>query len=263
MDQLFIIRIVISFFIAGIWIGSATFLAERLGSKWGGLFTNLPSNILISMIFVAIVNDINFVVETVPAVPLGMAIDTIFLFVFVILLRYSVTLSALVSLSVWFILALLATLTNFNHLLINILVYFCITILAFILLEKFIKIPSMPKSDKKYSTIQIIIRMIFAGAVVATVIVISKFFSPFIVGIFSTFPAVLLSSMVILALNQNKQFAQATGKIMVLSSTNIVVYSISVYFTFPLLGLVTGTIISFIIAVIWVLLFGPLLRKLS
>jgi len=263
MDQLFIDRIIISFFIAGIWIGSATLLSERLGSKWGGLFTNLPSNILISMIFVAIVNGINFVVKTVPAVPLGMAINTIFLFVFVILLRYSVTLSALVSLSVWLILAFIATLTNFDNLLINIIVYFAITFSAFILLEKFVKIPSMPKSDKKYSTQQIIIRMIFAGSVVASVIMISKFFSPFIVGIFSTFPAVLLSSMVILALNQNKKFAQATGKIMVLSSTNIVIYAVAVYFTFPLFGLVIGTIISFTIAVVWVFLFGPLLRKLS
>jgi len=263
MDQLFITRVIISFLIAGVWIGSATLLAERLGSKIGGLFTNLPSNILISMIFVAIVNDINFVVDTVPAVPVGMGIDTIFLFAFIILLRYGVSIAAAVSLLVWFLLALLATTANFDNLWINTILYFAVTFIAFMLLEKVIKIPSVPKSDKKYSTIQIIIRMIFAGVVVASVIVISKFFSPYVVGIFSTFPAVLLSSMVILALNQNTKFAQATGKIMVLSSTNIVVYSIAVYFTFPLFGLVIGTIISFVIAVVWVLLFGPFLRKLS
>lgn len=39
MDALFISRVVLSFFIAGSWIALVTLLAERLGSRLGGLFT--------------------------------------------------------------------------------------------------------------------------------------------------------------------------------------------------------------------------------
>ena len=49
-DHFFVIKVLISFVVAGIWIAGATLLAERFGSKIGGLITNLPSNILISLI---------------------------------------------------------------------------------------------------------------------------------------------------------------------------------------------------------------------
>lgn len=78
LDIYIIYKIIISFFVAGIWISAATLLAEKFGSKIGGLIANLPSNILISLLFIAIVNNTDYVINTVPSVPIGMAIDTIF-----------------------------------------------------------------------------------------------------------------------------------------------------------------------------------------
>lgn len=263
MDNLFIIRVILSFFIAGIWIALATFLAERLGSKIGGLITNLPSNILVSMIFLAIIHDTSFVVATIPAIPVGMAIDTLFLFVFIVFLRFGLLIASGSALFLWFILAVFATSYSFNNLLLNLIFYISVTLICFIVLECFFTIPSVKKSKKKYSSIQIIIRAAFAGGIVASVVVISKYFNPYIVGIFSTFPAVLLSTMIILTLNQNKKFARATGKILILSSSNIVVYSMAIYFTYPFYGIIYGTIISFIIAFIWIWLFLPIVKKIA
>jgi len=69
--------------------------------------------------------------------------------------------------------------------------------------------------------------------------------------------------MVILAVNQGKAFARATGKIMILSASNIVIYALSVYFTYPSLGIVWGTIISFSMAFLWVALMRPVIGKFS
>ena len=77
-----------------------------------------------------------------------------------------------------------------------------------------------------------VIRAAFAGGIVGGVVLISHFVPAYLTGIVSAFPAVLFSSMVILAVNQGKTFAQATGKVMILSSSNIVVYALGVYFTF-------------------------------
>ncbi|MFC2087985.1 hypothetical protein ACFLSX_00155 [Calditrichota bacterium] len=263
MDSIFIIQIIISFVVAGAWIAFATLAAERLGSKIGGLITNLPSNILISMIFIAIVHDTSFVVATVPSIPLGMAIDTLFLFAFIIFLRWGLVISTSLSLFIWFLLAIIAANLNFSNLVANLFVYIIITIICFILLEKFYLFPGVKKSNKKYSINQILVRAIFAGGVVASIVLISKFFNPYIVGIFSAFPAVLLTSMIILTMNQNKEFAQATGKVLILSSSNIVVYSLAVYNTFPKFGMIIGTIISFIVAFVWIWLFLPIVRKIA
>jgi len=263
MDSLFISRVLLSFFIAGGWIALATLLAERLGSKLGGLITNLPSNILISLIFIALTQGTPFVKEAVPGIPIGMLIDTLFLLTFIILLKYSLWISIVGSLFSWFIMAVIAVKVNYHQLYPNIAIYLIVTILSFMFLEKVIKISSLPQSAKKYSGVQILMRAFFAGGVVATVVLISKFFPPFVVGIFSAFPAVLLSTMVILALNQSREFARATGKILILSSTNIVVYGLAVYWSYPRYGIILGTFISFLLAVFWVWGFRPFIHKLS
>jgi hypothetical protein len=67
--------------------------------------------------------------------------------------------------------------------------------------------------------------------------------------------------MVILVINQGIPFAQATGKILILSSTNIVVYAVLVFYTYPRFGLLIGTIISFAGAIAWVWAFLPMVNR--
>ena len=51
---MFLLNIILAFFIAGSFIALLTLLAERFGSTIGGLIANLPSNILITMIFISL-----------------------------------------------------------------------------------------------------------------------------------------------------------------------------------------------------------------
>jgi len=263
MDTLFLTRVLLSFLIAGSWIAIATLLTERMGSKLGGLITNLPSNILISLIFIAITQGVDFVKQAVPGIPIGMLIDTFFLLIFILLLKYSLFLSIAGSLLTWFLLAIIAALLKYDQLIPNTIGYLLITAASFVFLEKAVVIPSQNRSGKKYSWKQILLRALFAGGVVASVVFISSILHPFAVGIISTFPAVLLSTMVILAVNQSREFARATGKVLVLSSTNIVVYGLGVYWSYPRYGIIIGTIISFLLAVAWVWSFRPFIYKLS
>lgn len=262
MDSIFLAKVVISFFVAGIWIATSTYLAERFGTKIGGLITNLPSNILISLIFVALVNDINFVTKSIPAIPLGMTIDTIFLFIYIQLLPMGLLRSTILSLIIWFALAFLAIQIKLENLIINVIIYVVLTSILFLYTHKFLHLPEQQKSDRSYTVKQMIFRAAFAGGLVSTLVFISNYFNAYIVGIFSSFPAVLLSTMIILVVNQNIAFARSTGKILILSSSNIVVYSLAVYFTYPILGLVWGTIVSFLCAFLWVWVFHPFIRKI-
>jgi hypothetical protein len=150
-----------------------------------------------------------------------------------------------------------------DNLLLNVILYVLLTIGAFLFLEKIVGIPSIRKRYVQYSLRQIGIRALFAGSVVASVIVLAQFLPPYAVGIFSTFPAVLLSTMIILVVNQSGDFARATGKVLVLSSSNIVVYAIGIYFSYPVCGIILGTLFSFFLASLWVFLMHPLVRRIS
>jgi len=258
-----LIRILASFVIAGGWIGTATILSEKLGSKWGGLITNLPSNILVSLVFVSLNKGAIFAANTVFAVPIGMLIDTIFLLLFIILLRKGLVTSIIVSLGSWLLMAIIANALNFQNLPMAIVLYIISVIVCYYIAEYKLKIPNVKKTHKKFSMSSLLIRSTFAGAIVATTVTVSLFARPYLVGLVTTFPAILLTSMIILTISQNAKFSQATGKVLLVSSSNIIIYSLAVYLTYPTIGIIYGSLVSFVLAFIWVLLMNPVIKKFS
>jgi len=260
---MFYFQVLLSFVVAGSLIAILTLLAERFGSKIGGLITNLPSNILITLIFITLTQGFDFVKGMTPAIPIGMMIDVVFLVVFILLLRYNLFIGIIGSIGTWLVLAFLANRIQMGFLWINVALYFVVTILAFLFVEYGVQVLFMGRSRKRYTLGQIAIRAAFAGGIVGSVVLISGFVPAYLTGIVSTFPAVLFSSMVILAVNQGKGFARATGKIMILASTNIVVYVIGVYYIYPLLGITAGTIVSFLMAFLWVVALRSVIGRFT
>ncbi len=147
----FIIKIILSFFIAGLWISFATLLAEKFGSKIGGLIANLPSNILIAFIFVALTQGKQYTIKAALSVPLGMTIDAFFLFAYILGLYKNIITGLFLSLLSWLV---LATLTikylQSTPIGLGIITYIVFTILIFYVLEKIIKIPSIQKQKKTF-----------------------------------------------------------------------------------------------------------------
>ncbi len=260
MDSVFLLKVFLSFVLAGTWISFATILAEKFGSKIGGLITNLPSNILISFLFIALTSSPEFVAEVSVSLPIGMAIDSIFLFVMVLTLKHGLVKSVTFSLASWFIIAYLVSFLPELNWLQGGIIYSILTILLFFYLEKFQDYKYLPKSNKKFTITQIIVRAIFAGSIVALIVVLSKVLNPFWVGIFSAFPAVLLASMVILVINQSIAFAESTGKLLILSSSNIVVYAFVVFIAYPTIGIIWGTLIAITASFLWVYFINILLN---
>ncbi len=247
-----LLQILLAFLLAGSFIALLTLLAERFGSTIGGLIANLPSNILITMIFISLTQGNDFMQQMIPAIPVGLLIDTFFLLVFVLLLRNGLITAMAGSLTTWLALALTANHIPSHLLWMNAGIYLGVTFAVWLWVEHRLTIPAMGRSGKRYTPGQMTIRAVFAGTIVGGVVAISHFVPAYLTGIVSTFPAVLFSSMVILAVNQGKEFARATGKVMILSTTNIAIYAISVYYTFPLIGTAAGTLVSVTLAVLWV-----------
>jgi len=257
------VHVLTSFFLAGLWIAGATLLAERLGSRLGGLIANLPSNIVISYIFIAQASGIPYAANATAAVPVGMLIDTVFLAVLVLTLKRGVVSAVLLALASWFLLAWISASLGAYPMSVTIPVYLAITILIWLFLEYGVHLPSKDRVRTRFSWTALSVRALFAGSIVATTVLLSHFLDPYWVGLISTFPAVLLSSMVILTLAQGASFAQATGKVLILSSTNIVVYALVIRWAYPNWGIAAGTVAGFACAVVFVALIRPVLNWIS
>lgn len=266
MDNVFILRLVLSFLIAGTWISLASLASERLGSRVGGLIANLPSNIVVSMLFMALSQGTEYAAAASASVPMGMAIDTLFLLALVMVLPFGLVPAMAAALGTWAVAAFLAIrlplFAPFSESLsASVALYVAVTLVCFFIADVVLKIRAVPRKPGSFQLRTLIIRAVFAGTVVAGAVAISRFAPPTVTGILATFPAVLSSTMVILARSQGTGFARATGKMLILSSSNIIIYSVCVGLLFPILGPWAGTALSFLAAVAWVALFLPLSKK--
>ncbi len=247
--------------VAGTWLTLATVVSEKLGTKIGGMVANLPSTLLVSLLFIGITQTPEFAAEAAIVVPLGMLLSTLFLFVFIALIPKGLPLALTAGLGTWIGLALLSSLFQDTSRYVWITMYILGAISTYYMAEKVLKIESMGRFKRKYKVGQILFRALFAGSVVGSAVWIASTGSAFWAGLFSSFPAMMLSAMVILSLSAGPSFARATGKIMLLASTNIVIYSFTAGYFFPIVGLWWGTLICYAISATWVWLLKPLFDR--
>lgn len=262
LTPLILSRTALSFLIAGVWISFATLAGEKFGSRLGGLITNLPSNIVVSLLFIALTKGVSFAAETASSVPLGMAISITFVVVYSALLPLGILIAMAGSLTVWFVLGYLGSTLSIGPA-DALWIYLGVSIGGFLVMEFILKIRSVPKQKIHYSIKNQILRALFAGSVVAGAVLIAQVSPPQVTGIAASFPAVMLSTLTILYLSQGQEFARATAKILVLSSSNIIVYVYATAYLYPRTGLVLGTLLAFLSAVAWSALFLPISRKLK
>ena len=258
-----VIRIALSFVVAGVWIAAATLFGERLGTKKAGLLANMPSNILVSLLFMALTRGPEYVSAATAGVPMGMMVDTVFIVVFIFALRLSLGAALGLSLAAWaacsvFVLVVLPPLGFIE----SIIAYVIAAILLFLFVQAKLRVGKVEKKPVLFSWKIAALRAFFAGSVVAGAVTLAPVAPPYMTGVLATFPAALTSTLVILAKSQGKAFAQATGKMLILSSGNIIVYATCAGILFPLIGPWLGTLVSFGVSIVFVLLLGKLTTKL-
>jgi len=262
LTPLILSRTLLSFLIAGVWISFATLAGEKFGSRLGGLITNLPSNIVVSLLFIALTKGASFAAETASSVPLGMAISVTFVVVFSALLPLGIFPSIVGSLSVWFVLGYFGSSIRIGPME-SLMIYMGVCVGGFLFMEFILGIRSVPKRKIHYNLKNQILRALFAGSVVAGAVLIAQVSPPQVTGIAASFPAVMLSTLTILYLSQGMEFSRATAKILVLSSSNIIVYVYATAYLYPRVGLILGTLLAFLSALGWSALFIPISRKIK
>ncbi len=100
----------------------------------------------------------------------------------------------------------------------------------------------------RYRPREVLFRGVFAGAVIAIAVFMTKTGGPVLGSILSVFPAIFLSTMIILYTQQGEKFTGATGRSMIPGTINVVVYAVAAYFLFPVYGTGMGTVLTVIIS---------------
>ena len=263
MDALLILRVLAAFLVAGTWITIVTLIADRFGSKLGALLATMPSNIVVSMLFIGIGQGSLFASDAATAVPAGLAVDALFIFIYVLAVKKYGLKAFIPAIGTWAVLIYLLGSNNLATFVPGLAAFVVATVVLFVILEYYLKIPSRKANRITVGRNEIIMRAIFSGSVVAAVVIVAAVTNSVWGGLLATFPASWSSSLFLVTRSQGGKFAQGFGKVMLFSQWTIIIYAIAVMLAFPVYGPLVGTLLAYLSSAVFVTAFYPFVKKLS
>lgn len=256
------LQTILPFFLSAAVVIIIMIIAEKYGTKTGGILGTLPSTIIVAYIFIALNKGVNFASNSVAVVPAEMGINLIFLFIFAILIKKSIYVAFLSSFVVWTSLSFILWIIDLKNIYISISIFFLSLIFSAFTLENIIKIKSMGQKIVHYTFTKIALRGLLAGAIITITVLLSNV-GEVISGIISVFPAIISSTMIISYYDHGADFASGLAKSMIIGSCSVASYAVSIHFLYPLYGIILGSIIGFFVSVIVTFIILKLRKKLS
>lgn len=258
----FTLQTILPFFLSAAVVIIIMLIAEKYGTKTGGILGTLPSTIIVAYIFIALNKGVNFASNSVGVVPAEMGINLIFLFIFTILIRKSIYTAFSASFVVWASLSFVLWAVDLKNIYISVSIFFISMIFTGFTLEKIIKIKSSGQKIVHYTFTKIALRGLLAGAIIAITVLLSNV-GEVISGIMSVFPAIISSTMIISYYEHGADFASGLAKSMIIGSCSVMSYAVSIHFLYPLYGILSGSIIGFLISIIVTLIILKFRKKFS
>ncbi len=244
MEKIFVFKLVLSYFVGGLWVTLATVVADKLGPKVGGLISGLPSTVALGLFFLAWTQNPGTAVRATTVIPLVAGINSTFLATYVFLARRGIGRAILASLGLWFVLTYALVKTRFDDFALSLLGFGLLFLLSFYLMERVFQIVSIKAKSVRHTPLLILARAFIGGLAVALAVYLGKIGGPLWGGIFSAFPAMFISTMLVTYFSQGALFSAGIMKSSMLSAVSVVVYAAVVRLTYIPLGLWMGTFVS-------------------
>jgi hypothetical protein len=242
MDSIFLYKLGLSFVVGGVWVTLSTMAVERFGSKIGGVIGGLPSTAAVALLFIGITQSPGTASESTTIMPLAQGLNGLFIIAYSSLVRHGIIAGVLGSLVVWFGLASALVFSGMRSFSVSVAGWLLLIVACTLTIERRMTIPSRGKVRVAYSRRQILARAVFGGGVVVFAVLMSKVGGPVYGGVFATFPAMFLSTLVVTCRSGGAEFSRAVAKSMMVSGLfNVAMYAVAVRYLYVWMGLVWGT----------------------
>jgi len=248
MDNVFLLKLILSFIVGSIWVTSGTVIAERYGSKVGGLVAGLPSTILLGLFFIAWTQSTRVAAEATTVVPIVGGINCLFIVAYIILVRINFWLALSGALAVWFVFASVLVVFRFNNFVFSVAGYICLLMVSFYFVEKKLQVRSESSRKVKLTFTLMVMRGIISGFIVTIAVVLTRIGGPLLGGVFTMFPAMFLGTLLITYFSHGAGFSSAVMKASIFGAISVVIYGIAARYAFVPLGLWAGTGVSILIS---------------
>lgn len=270
MTTILLVQLFVSFIAGGAVITILSIIAENTNQRISGIIMMFPTTLVLGFLFLGLTTTAENVSIVVPAtlIPLGIIVfsTAIYIYSSIFIEEHvkskipQILCSLLTSAMVWFILVSPFAIYKFSNLLIGIFGFFIIITITHFILKG--KKHDLSLTRPAYTKTQIIIRAVFTGSAIATVVFLGRTLNPFWGGVFTMFPAATFATLIILHFYYDPRQLQYFMKSAPLGSISLFIYAISVMLLFPKIGIWAGTVVSYSISLVFgLLLIGYKVRQ--
>lgn len=272
MNNLFYLQVAISFIAGGAIIGLLSYVTERVPRSLRGIIMALPSTMLVSFIFIAQVNGIQSLAQSIPGAGYALIGSLVYVLTF---LFFALTLEKfhchiiikifftwLFASLGWIIFPILAQ--DFPR--DDVWMPFAILTIVILLIQPvFLRISNhFPAYEKTQQTTkkEMLFRMLFAGMIIALAVIISKLAGSFwgtVIG--ASYPASFGSQLMIFQKKYPANFIASVIRVVPIGLFPLVAYAITVSFAYPAFGIWIGTVIAIIVSLATGYIVGQISRK--
>jgi len=212
----------------------------------GGVLVGIPSNVAFSLAFIAWNQSIPDAVRATTVVPLSLSFTGAFPLIYAYLAKSREFEPSLVlALAIWSVLSFSSALVISDYLSGNFLVSLVASVPSSLLLFHILaRRQRLLVGGRKVlpTTFQFLWRFVLSGGVVVCAVLANEFLGPLAGGVLATFPAVMISTLIIVNHAAGKEAARELAVPMMVSTVmTIIPYSVIVRFSFPILASWLGT----------------------
>ena len=262
MVDLFIIKLILSFFVGGLYTIISTVAADKFGSKIGGLISGLPSTALFGLFFIGWTQSPYTSAEATILIPASLGISCLFIVVYIYFIKYNFWLALFGAIFVWGSLAYGLIAFHVANFLISILLFCLFYLIGYFFVTRIFTISASQGKKITYSSKVIVARGLISGFIIAFSVIIAKIGGPVLGGLFATFPAMLTSTFLVTYFAQGSAFSAAVAKSSLFALVSIFIFVIVARYVFVPFGIVWGSIFALAVSYVYAyLLYMHVIKK--
>lgn len=257
---MFIIQLITSFLVGGIIIALQTLIGERVSLRWRGIILTIPTTTAIGLLFIGLTKTPQDAVQAALFIPAAEGAAYTFITIFALLSVIGLFTSYVLSLIAWGSFAFLIITFPPSTFVGSLLIFGVLpVIIGYLIVKRLPQVPNLKRFPMNFH--HLFFRSLLGGSVVAISVFLSKTLGNIWGGIFSTFPAVFSSTLIIYFYLQGPKVIPSVVKSMFFpGAVGFPIYVLIVMFAFPAYGALIGTLCAYLGYLLFVLLWDYFVR---
>jgi len=256
--------LVIKVLITVVVVVSLSLIAEHVSPRIAGLLSGYPLGAAIVLFFYGLEISPEFASESSIYTMLGLIAIEFFAFFYylstLIFKRFSILLSSIVSVGGFFLVSWLL-----HHLTLGKVGTVIITVLSIVFfVSMFRKIPNERIEERIVFTLRVLVlRALTAASFIVLITGTAGIVGSKWAGLFSAFPTTFFPLILIMHFSYDRKHLHTVIKNFPIGLGSLVIYTISVSFSYPAFGIYLGTVLSFMAATVYLLMYQVFVYQLA